>query len=219
MIKTKQLFDREYEMRSPLFGETPTQVVTELCKLLPTGSEILELGAGDGRDSIYLLSQGYNVCSIDFSKNGLSKLVERAHKQGLDHKLTTIANDVTELKVTPASVDAVVGITILDHILATEARLLIKKIKSAVRPSGYVCIEMYSCRDPSIEGEKKEVSEFSNAINFFSPQNWLLEQFINSWRIVYYSDRLERDLDHGEPHYHGFVTILVQKTNELGGTK
>jgi len=71
---------------------------------------------------------------------------------------------------------------------------------------------MHSDRDP-VAGEHTSagLSEFSEAIKSVATSNYLLSKFVDRWRILYYSDRIEDDLDHGEPHQHGFVSLLAQK--------
>lgn len=39
-------------------------------------SKILDLGCGEGRDSIYLLNNGYNVLAVDYSKTAIEKCRE-----------------------------------------------------------------------------------------------------------------------------------------------
>ena len=39
---------------------------------------IIDLGCGEGRDSLYLLSQGHDVVSVDVSHSALSRARERA---------------------------------------------------------------------------------------------------------------------------------------------
>ena len=210
--ETRTRFDQEYNKRSPLFGSVPTKVVIELCEFLPENADLVELGSGDGRDTIFLLGEGHRVCAIDFSVVGISKLESRAAESNLSGKLDTMTIDVCDWNPSTDSVDGVVGITILDHVDQEEASRIINRIKSAVRVSGLVCLEMHTDRDPAcVGGPLNEDSEFSKLIKFFATPNWLVEKFIDSWRIVYYSDRFEQDLDHGNPHFHGFTTLLAQR--------
>lgn len=211
MSETQDLFDKQYKKRSPLFGTLPTNVVTELCKLLPDKSTIVDLGAGDGRDTLFLLKSGFKVLSVDFSIVGLNKLSEKAKQLGVDDRLSIKAIDVMKWRPSPDSFNAILGVTILDHLNIADARRLVDRIKEVTCVRGYICLEMYSDRDPAFTSESDKVSEFADVIKFFSPTNWLIEQFAESWRVIFYSDRLEQDLDHGEPHYHGFSTIIVQR--------
>lgn len=213
MANTKEIFDRQYRSRSPLFGTAPTSVVKHLNELLRNNSNIVELGAGDGRDSVFLLEKGHNVLAIDFSIVGLEKLTDYAKRIGASNRLSVEAIDILEWQPGPGYFDAIIGITILDHIESADATKVLGKIKCAVCVGGYICLELHSDRDPSFFRKNDESSEFGDVIKFFSPSNWLVNQFKDTWRILYYSDRLEKDLDHGKPHFHGFSTIIVQRTS------
>lgn len=209
--EVQQLFDKQYQDRYPLFGTSPTQIVRMLSMLLSKDANIIELGAGDGRDTLFLLKEGFHVKAIDFAANGLEKISEKAMELGFSDKLSLELMDVNEWMPRPCSYDALLGITILDHLNHSEASSLIENIKTSVRLLGYVCLEMYSDRDPAFRLEEKNISEFSGVIKFFSPMNWLVNNFVDSWRVIYYSDRIENDFDHGKPHQHGFSTIIAQR--------
>src|SRR3989440_12418742 len=50
----------------------------------PTG-EALDLGCGEGRNSLLLACYGYHVHAIDASSQGIEKLEKYAYSQGLDN--------------------------------------------------------------------------------------------------------------------------------------
>jgi hypothetical protein len=109
------------------------------------------------------------------------------------------------------SFDAIVGITVLDHIEQSLHPRLFENISLATRKGGYVALEMHSDRDPSVDPGDRTISEFAATVCTVARANSLILPFVNDWRILDYSDRLEHDIDHGEPHDHGFCTILARK--------
>lgn len=209
--KIISMFDAVYAERSPAFGNVPTKCVVDTENLLKRDASIVDLGCGDGRDSIYLLTKGHWVHAIDMSAQGIAALRRRAQAIGADLRLTTAVESVLTWHPEERSVDAIIGITILDHILMEEHGLLIRNIDFAIRPGGLVALEMHSERDPSFHDDNSTLSEFSGAIQSYAPNNYLISFFSKDWRIIYYSDRMEDDFDHGAPHRHGFVTIIAQK--------
>ncbi len=58
--------------------------------------EVLELGAGQGRDTIFLAARGFDVHALDFAKRGLSAIRESAARAGLRDRVHPVAHDVRE---------------------------------------------------------------------------------------------------------------------------
>src|SRR3989442_14575665 len=88
----------------------------------PTG-EALDLGCGEGRNSLLLAHYGYHVHAVDASSQGIQKL----ERYTLSHGLSTIncsVADVRELQLTPNFYNAIIAATILDHLTREEGKKL-----------------------------------------------------------------------------------------------
>jgi cyclopropane fatty-acyl-phospholipid synthase-like methyltransferase len=53
--------------------------------------EILELGCGQGRDTIFFLQNGFQVYALDYSEKGLEAITGKAQELGLSKFITTRA--------------------------------------------------------------------------------------------------------------------------------
>ena len=51
---------------------------------IKTTNKILELGCGEGRDTIFLLNKGYNVLALDYSSNVIDKCNELSGNKYVD---------------------------------------------------------------------------------------------------------------------------------------
>lgn len=60
-----------FEKRTETFP--PEEYLVKKLHLL-RGKTILDLGCGDGRNSLYLTEKGYDVTAVDFSDSGLAKI-------------------------------------------------------------------------------------------------------------------------------------------------
>lgn len=207
-------WDEAYSRKSFLFGDTPTVCVREMVALLRPGSRVLELGCGDGRDTLFLLSHGFWVTAIDSSRVAIQRLKEAAESQGSADHLTPIHAHIPE-GMPHTRFDAVVAVTLLDHLDdATQARVL-TLIRAGVVEGGAVALEMFTDRDPGFTGGTS-VSEFAPAVRSVATANYLARAFIDNWRIHSYSDRLEIDADHGPVHQHGLCSIVAIKDSRSG---
>lgn len=76
-------YDADYAEFSSVFGESPDTLLTRFAGLIDPNRPILDVGAGQGRHSLYLAEQGFVVDAIDPSKVGIEQTRERARQRGL----------------------------------------------------------------------------------------------------------------------------------------
>ncbi|MCL5076577.1 MAG: class I SAM-dependent methyltransferase [Actinobacteria bacterium] len=84
-------WNTRYRGTQRLFSSVPNQLLVELTKGLASGSAV-DLGAGEGRNSLWLASQGWDVTAVDLSDVALERLRSYAEEQNLF--LTTIVSDI-----------------------------------------------------------------------------------------------------------------------------
>src|SRR5436305_7817927 len=87
----------------------------------PLTGEALDLGCGEGRNSLLLARYGFQVHAIDASSQGLQKLQQYAASQGLPSIECSVA-DVRTVQLAPNAYDAIVAVTILDHLTQEEGK-------------------------------------------------------------------------------------------------
>src|SRR5262249_6616245 len=66
---------REYA-RTPeryIWGKAPSGFAREIADRLSAGSRVLDLGCGEGRDSVYFAERGFEVTGLDVSPEALAK--------------------------------------------------------------------------------------------------------------------------------------------------
>ncbi|MFD8751168.1 class I SAM-dependent methyltransferase [Kitasatospora sp. NPDC059577] len=100
--------------------------------------EVLELGAGHGRDALHFARAGFPVPATDFSPTGLQQLRTAAADQGLADRLAVTAHDARDPLPHPdASVDAVFAHMLLCMALSTrEIEALVAEVRRILRPDG-----------------------------------------------------------------------------------
>ncbi|MEU6378962.1 class I SAM-dependent methyltransferase [Streptomyces sp. NPDC046909] len=101
-------------------------------------NDVLELGAGHGRDALFLAHEGFIVQATDFSTTGLEQLRAAARDRGVAEQVTTLVHDVRDpLPLPTASVDAVFAHMLLCMALSTsQIHALVGEVRRVLRPGG-----------------------------------------------------------------------------------
>ena len=107
--------------------------------------DLLELGAGQGRDTLAFLRAGLNVTALDYAADALTRLQRAATDAGLADRLTTIVHDVREpLPLPGGGFDAVYSHMLFNMALTTaELETLSSEVHRVLRPGG---LHVYTVR-------------------------------------------------------------------------
>jgi len=104
-------------------------------------ARVLELGAGQGRDTLAFLDAGLEVSALDYAATSLSDLVGAAAAISRSTRLTTLVHDVRDpLPFPDASFDACYSHMLLTMALSSdELASLAAEVRRILRPGG-LCI-------------------------------------------------------------------------------
>lgn len=129
-----------YAAHPGMYGEQPSEPAVHAAGVLRAqgARDVLELGAGHGRDALYFAGQGFTVQAADFSPTGLEQLRDTAERRGLAGQVSTFVHDVREpMPLADASVDAVFAHMLLCMALSTkEIHALVGEVRRVLRPGG-----------------------------------------------------------------------------------
>jgi 2-polyprenyl-3-methyl-5-hydroxy-6-metoxy-1,4-benzoquinol methylase len=109
------------------FGEKPSPIVEALPKFISSGN-VLDIGAGDGGNSLYLASQGFNVTANDISSVAIQKIIKKGEAAGIP--IQTQVGVFTEMDLNH-EFDAIICTFVMHHFSRAEAERAIKKCNKA----------------------------------------------------------------------------------------
>ena len=178
----------------------------------PLIGEALDLGCGEGRNSLLLARYGYHVHAVDSSNQGIHKLEKYAHSRGLDTIDGEVA-DVRTIQLATNFYDAIGAVTILDHISEKEGKKVAEAVIDALKPGGFVFIEVFTVHDPAASAARKEHETISETASFV--QHYFDEGELAAWfstlDTLLYEEIMKYDDSHGEPHYHGLARLIGRR--------
>lgn len=103
-----------------------------LSELLHEGSDVLDLGCGNGKPIGRLLAERHNYTGVDIVEDRVTRL-----QQALPHA-TILHADYTELELAPSSFDAVVATATFAQIDSDDVVAMLGRIRTWLRPGGYL---------------------------------------------------------------------------------
>ncbi|WP_405445896.1 class I SAM-dependent methyltransferase [Streptomyces erythrochromogenes] len=172
-----------------MYGEEPSEPAVRAAAVFgATGArEVLELGAGHGRDALYFARQGFSVLATDFSPVGLEQLSEAAAAHGVAVRVATEVHDVREpLPLRDASVDAVFAHMLLCMALSTqEIHALVAEVRRVLRPGGVFVYTVRHTGDAHYQagtGHGDDIWEHGGfAVHFFPRE--LVDALAEGWTL------------------------------------
>ncbi|GAA1567311.1 class I SAM-dependent methyltransferase [Kribbella sancticallisti] len=158
----QERWQRAYEQNPGLNGTDPSAAARWTVRLFGAAGidDVLELGAGQGRDALYLARQGFSVHATDFSEAALSRLRLAAQRDGLDDRVTAALHDVRDpLPPADSTVGAVYANVVLNMAFSrAELRSLVTEIRRVLRPGGLFVYTVWST-DDSRYGNCSEIGD------------------------------------------------------------
>ena len=121
------------------YGTEANAFLREAALRLAPSSVVLVPGDGEGRNGVWLASQGHAVTSVDNSSVGLQKAQTLAAEKGVT--LTTKLVDLADWSPEPASVDAVVLIYV--HLPVSIRLRAHRALAQGLKPGGWLILEAF----------------------------------------------------------------------------
>jgi tellurite methyltransferase len=190
---------REYvrRPRDYIWGTEPTSLAREVSDLLPPGARVLDLGCGEGRDSVFFASRGFEVTGVEVSLAGLRKAERLARERGLE--VRWLHGDMAHVSLDGAF-DLVYSCGAIHYVPRRERARLFPRLKALTLPGGYHACIVFT--DRRVYREKGEV------MDCFVPGE-LTGAYAN-WRILRREERLITCAQDGTPHRHS-IELLVAR--------
>lgn len=128
-------WNQRYATTELVWTAEPNQFLVAETSSTPPGTA-LDLGAGEGRNAVWLAQQGWRVTAVDFSEVGLAKAAELAAAAGVG--VSTVCADVAGYTPDPGVFDLVAILYL--HLPAHLRREVHRRAGIGVAPGGTLLV-------------------------------------------------------------------------------
>lgn len=130
----------------------PYYLLNNFLQKIPKG-KVLDLGSGDGKNSLFLAKNGFAVHAIDINPKTIENLKRESKKEKL--KINIIKDDIRKFSIKEKTYDLILAINSLIFMKKTEFKKTITQIKRGLKNGGLVIISGFTTRDSSYLKLKK----------------------------------------------------------------
>ena len=183
-----QHWETNFSNKPEMFGLEPSYPAKKALDIFKDNklSKVIELGAGLGRDSIYLGKNSINLTALDYSENGLKILDQKIKNENLSSSISTLKFDIRDnLPFENNSIDACYSHML--YCMAFTFDELIKlnnEIKRVLKPGG---VNIYTARNTDDGDYKKGIHRGEDLyeidgfiIHFFSEKT--IQDLMNGYK-------------------------------------
>ncbi len=178
-----------------IWGKAPSRFARELTAFVPPGGRILDLGCGEGRDSVYFAFCGYEVTGLDISAAGLEKAERLAAERGV--AVRWLCRSMLEVPVT-GRFDLVDSCGTIHHVPKDDRPRLFKRLKALTRGRGLNAHLVFT--DLRVYAEKDE------EIDYFTAGE--LAEAYADWLVIRHEDGLVPCSQDGVQHSHSVERLV-----------
>ncbi|MDA8369959.1 MAG: class I SAM-dependent methyltransferase [Nocardiopsaceae bacterium] len=172
-----------------MYGHIPSSPAVHAAAVFDQAGagDVLELGAGHGRDALHFARAGFRVTATDVSQSGLAQLRHDAEAERLTGRPATVAHDARDpLPLAAGSVDGVFAHMLLCMALSTaEITALVEEVARVLRPGGTFVYTVRHTGDAHYgagTAHGDDIFEHGGfAVHFFSRE--LVERLARGWDL------------------------------------
>lgn len=192
------------------WGKEPNKLVNKVLEFIPDGpitnKKLVDLGAGEGRDSVFFALQGFNVLAVEIAPAGLEKAVKLARENGTT--IETMEADINDIVLSKAF-DIVYSIGTLQYIRPENRKRQFENIKNNTEAGG-INVMCTFVEHPDI----KIAPDWGK--NEYLYENQELQSYYKDWELLYSNEFIFDCKSSNIPHQHAVRIIIARKSNNIG---
>ena len=143
--ETKEHWEKHYGERDRIWSGRVNVQFADVVADLPPG-RALDLGCGEGADSIWLAERGWDVVAVDISETALGRAKEAAGTRGVTDRIEFLQLDLSE--EFPSGAFDLVSSQFLHSTVYLDRSTVLANAAAALRPNGLLVIVDHGSAPP-----------------------------------------------------------------------
>lgn len=211
------MWQKEYKKEKFYWGLKPWRGLKEVLKYAPRG-RALDIGAGEGRNSIFLAENGFEIEAIDKLKEGLEKCKKFARKYNLPIKTEVV--DIKKFNFKKNKYSLILSIVALDFLKFSEIRKIIPKIKKSLKKDGIFYLVVFSTKDLLFKEYKEKKMRMVEKNTFYLSRLNIFRHFFDKKELlnllrdsktIKIGEKKIKEVHGDEPHFHQIISVIAKK--------
>jgi len=211
-------FDRQYGVTPDLFGAEPESVLVRFADLLDPSRLVLDVGCGQGRNSLFLARRGLTIDALDPSKVA----IEQVSRAAAAHELSirTILGTFLDLGNTSRDYSGILVFGLIPVLTRPQIGELVEAVDTHLGAGGHLWITAFGTWDPAYSRHRSEWRE-EGKNSFRSPEGRLrtyleageLEALFPSFETIHTWEGLGPEHRHGDGpmERHGMAEAVLRR--------
>lgn len=221
-----QLWQKEYQAKGipSSFRKDPTKVLVSFVNFLRSREiqrgTALDLGCGKGRNAFYLAQLGYQVICLDFVKENIQAIHQKAQQSSLT--IQAYCQDITmPWPVTSQQCDIAIDIFCYKHLPNKEAQKRYRHyLAAALKEKGYYLLSLASVKDgfygPLLStspdpSSKLVIDPYSQIASYLYTQEELIQEFSDTMEVIHIHTTSSISPMHGKEYSREVITAIFQR--------
>jgi len=169
---------------------------------------LLDLGCGNGRDSVFFASKGLEVTTVDWSKSGLEQIQKLVDKKKITN-LKTVQQDISKLTFKANSFDIIYAHLSLHYFDDNTTTKIFNTLHSLLKKGGLLFVKCKSVED-ALYGHGIKLEE--NMYNYRGHvRHFFDKEYLKSKLSVYTSVQIRKSSSVYHRYKSSFVEAVAKK--------
>ncbi|MEC0243248.1 helix-turn-helix domain-containing protein [Paenibacillus dokdonensis] len=205
--RTITIYEEEYKTQEYYWGTVPNQICYQVLQSMPPIQHIklLDIGCGEGKDSVFFARNGYDVTAFDVSDAGIEKTKRLADQFGVH--VDVFKADILDYRL-ESNFDILFSSGVLHYIKPDFRKEIFDNYKQYTNQNGIHILNVFVNKPFIAPPPEKE----PNAFKWYSGE---LLAYYQDWYIKDSSEVVFDCNSSGIPHKHAMTKMMAQKISAL----
>lgn len=196
-------YDARYERPGYYWKTAPSQICFKVLQLLPPDQRlrVLDIGCGEGRNSVFFARNGYHVTAFDLSAKGVEKTRQLAAEAGVT--VDAFVANINQFRP-KGPFDVLFSSGVLQYVPPELRKDLLVNYRDNTSPSGLNVFQVF-VEKPFV---KRAPDAEEAACKWISGE---ILTYYHDWKIELFAEEVFDCLSGGQPHQHAVNKIIARK--------